>query len=218
MSRSAVIAGASGLVGGFCLQALLQDPHYERVIAYGRRTLPQNHPKLTSVITDFHSFDGFPDAADVFCALGTTIRNAGSRAAFRQVDFDYPKALAECAAQHGAVQFVLVSSVGAGARARNFYLRVKGETEREVANLPFRSVHLFRPSLLTGPRAETRPGERVAIAMAGVFGFALRGRLRRYRAIPAEIVGRAMVAAAVRGEPGVSIYEHDAIHWLASRR
>jgi uncharacterized protein YbjT (DUF2867 family) len=217
MTRTAVLAGASGLVGGYCLEALLREPRYERVIALVRRPLARRHEKLAEEELDRVDELAFPAEADIFCALGTTMRKAGSKAAFRQVDFERPKRLAERGAVCGAAQFVLVSSVGADTRSRNFYLRVKGETEREVAALPFRAVHIFRPSFLTGPRVENRPGEKLAMAVAKKLGFLLRGGLEKYRAIPAETVGRAMVAAALRDERGVCIYDYGIIVWLSRR-
>jgi uncharacterized protein YbjT (DUF2867 family) len=217
MKRTAVIAGASGLVGGCCLDALLRREIYERVIALVRRPLGKSHEKLAE--TQLEAVDELvlPPASDIFCALGTTMRKAGSKAAFRHIDYDYPRRLAERGAACGAAQFLLVSSVGADARSRNFYLRVKGETEHAIAGLPFRTVHIFRPSFLLGARVEPRRGEHIAGAVAEKAGFLLHGRLEKYRAISAEIVGRAMVAAALREERGVCVYEYGMIHWLSRR-
>jgi uncharacterized protein YbjT (DUF2867 family) len=219
MSRTALIAGASGLVGGYCLRALLARPEYARVVALARRPLPVAHEKLSQAIADFDRLESFemPRGADVFCALGTTIRKAGSQAAFRRVDYEYAKALAELAIACGAEQFVLVSSVGAEACSRNFYLRVKGETERAVSALPFRAVHILRPSLLIGEREESRPAERVGIALAPRLNFLLRGPWQKYRPIEAERVGCAMAAAALRSERGVCVYEYQMILWLSNR-
>jgi len=159
-----------------------------------------------------------PHGADVFCALGTTIRKAGSKPAFRRVDYEYPKVLAERAIACGAEQFVLVSSAGADARSPGFYLRVKGDTERAAAALPFHAVHIFRPSLLLGEREESRPAERLGAAVGPWLNFLLRGRWQKYRAIPAEAVGRAMAAAAFRSERGICVYEYEMILWLSGRQ
>lgn len=210
--RTALIAGASGLVGGHCLSQLLRDPAYARVIALARRPLAPG-PKLETRIVDFDRLDAaaLPRVDDVYCALGTTIRRAGSQAAFRRVDHSYVVTLARRAAAAGAAQFLLVSALGASPRAPVFYSRVKGEAERDVATLPFQAVHVFRPSFLTGERAEHRPGERIGIAVFRAIAPLLLGPLRKYRPIAAGTVARAMRAAAHRGGAGLQVYESDAI-------
>ena len=157
--RTALLAGASGLVGGHLLQRLLADPRYRQVIAVSRKALGIEHPKLRSLITDFDPIEaaiaGLGETVDdAFCALGTTIKTAGSRAAFRRVDFGYVVAFARAARAAGARHFMLVSAIGASARSRIFYLRVKGETEEAVAALGYPALHIFRPGLLLGQRAE----------------------------------------------------------------
>src|SRR5882724_10182847 len=168
-SWNALLLGGSGLVGGFCLRAFLEYPARGRIVSLGRRelTVPA-HPKLAQKIVSFEnlSIEDFANIDDLFCALGTTIGKAGSQAAFRQVDFEYPLAAAKLALQAGTKRFVLVSSVGADARSKNFYLRTKGELEQAVSALGFQSVHIFRPSLLLGKREEFRVGERVATVIA----------------------------------------------------
>jgi len=216
--RAALLLGASGLVGGFCLRALLEDPAYGRVTLLGRRelTVPA-HPKLTQKAVSFANLSAadFADTDDFFCALGTTIRKAGSQDAFRRIDFEYPLAAAKQALNAGAKQCILVSSVGADARSKNFYLRTKGELEQAVGALGFQAVHIFRPSLLLGKREEFRIGERVASVIAPALNLALLGGLRRYRAISAATVGQAMVTAASRDGQGIKIYEYDQIVQLA---
>ena len=132
--RTALIAGATGLIGGACLERLLADSKYRRVIAIVRRPLTVVHPKLESHVTDFDQLETLEPAAidDVFCALGSTIKKAGSEEAFRKIDLGYPKALCTYAKRCGAVRVALVSSVGADASSSNFYLRVKGETEAAI--------------------------------------------------------------------------------------
>lgn len=214
-SRTAVVLGASGLVGGFCLKALVDDPDYTRVLTFGRRELPaqMTRAKVTQRVADLAtlSAEDFRGAQDVFSALGTTIRKAGSQTAFRQVDFELPLRAAREAFQAGVEQFTVVSSVGADPASKNFYLRTKGELEQELAKLPFRAVHILRPSLLTGKRPEFRLGERIAITIAPVLDLFTLGSLRRYHSIRAEIVGKAMMMAARQGSGGVHIYEFDEI-------
>ena len=215
--RTALIAGATGLVGGHCLGLLLDGGYYERVVALTRRPLALRHPRLAESVVDFENLeeaDPFP-AADVFCALGTTIRQAGSQAAFRRVDFDYSKMIAERSVAAGAGQFLLVSSVGADVKSRNFYLRVKGELEQAVCALPFEAIHIFRPGVLMGERPQRRAGEAVGIAVARAAQFALVGAWRRYRPIGAEAVAKAMAAAAKEGRAGRHVYHFDEIRELA---
>jgi uncharacterized protein YbjT (DUF2867 family) len=204
--------GGSGLVGSFCLQTLLQDEMYRSVISLARRELPRHsHPKLVQKITDLNALASvtLPQVDDVFCALGTTIRKAGSQEAFRRVDLELPLAVARQALKVGAKQFVLVSSVGADPKSKNFYLRTKGEAEQALASLPLHAVHILRPSLLLGKRMESRPGESFAIVAAKVFQWLCVGPLRRYHPISALKVGQAMVAAAKAVRQGVSVYEYN---------
>ena len=215
-ARTAILAGATGLVGRNCLDSLLTSSVYDRVTVVVRRPLAVTHTKLEQLIVDFESL-GELDAvgADVFCALGTTIRKAGSQEEFRRVDFGYTTMVARLASEAGARQFVLVSSVGANARSRNFYLRVKGETENALLALPFEAVHVFRPSFLIGKRAESRPGEGAGIAAASALSFLFAGPLKRYRPIEAVKVARAMVRSAVEGRPGPHVYHWPEIKALA---
>lgn len=208
--RIALLAGASGLVGGHCLRLLLADPAYGRVIALGRRALPLQHAKLDQKLVDFaHIADLVPRADDVYCCLGTTIKKAGSQAVFHKVDHDYVVALAEAAKQAGARRFLLVSAVGAKPRSRIFYNRVKGEVERDVSAVAFAAVHIFRPSLLLGERPESRPFERLAFPLFKALTPLLVGPLRNSRAIAAATVARAMIRAALGNATGVRIYHYD---------
>jgi uncharacterized protein YbjT (DUF2867 family) len=213
-TRTAVVLGASGLVGGFCLRALVDDPDYSRVVTFGRRDLPAfTRAKVAQRVADLESLtpDDFRGVQDVFCALGTTIRKAGSQAAFRHVDLELPLRSAKAALQAGAEQFVVVSSVGADAASKNFYLRTKGELERELARLSFKAIHILRPSLLIGKRAEFRLGEVIAMALAPALDLVTLGALRKYHSVRAETVGKAMVAAARQRMSGASVDEYDAI-------
>jgi uncharacterized protein YbjT (DUF2867 family) len=216
--KRVILLGASGLVGGFCLHALLQESVYSQVILLNRRELKVGlYPKLVQSIVDFDNLreEDFAGPCDIFCALGTTIRKAGSQGAFRRVDFEYPLAAAKLARQAGAKQFVLVSSVGADPVSKNFYLRTKGELEQEIVKLGFQAVHIFRPSLLLGDRKEFRFGERVMQAIAPLLNLLMVGPLRRYRAIKASAVGKAMAVAAREESHGVFVHEYDAILKLA---
>ena len=214
---SALIAGATGLVGSLCLEMLLDSEYYEKVITLTRRPIDRRHSRLVQSIVDFDNLKDIelPPASDIFCAVGTTIRRAGSQAAFLKVDFEYARILATRCAGAGTEQFLLVSSVGADARSANFYLRVKGELEKAVNALPFQATHIFRPSFLIGERTEKRAGESIGIPIFKALRLALIGKLRKYRAIPAATVAAAMIAAARRRGSRPHVYHYDEILALA---
>ena len=216
MATEAIIAGATGMVGSECLRLLLQ--RYDSVTALVRRPANPAHPRLTERQIDFDRIGTIeiPSGAHVYCALGTTIKKAGTEEAFRQVDYEYPRMLAGRAAAAGGARFMLVSSVGASARSKNFYLRVKGELEEAVCAMPLQAVHIFRPSILMGERAEKRPGEAVGIGIARALGFLLAGSLRKYHAISGAAVAAAMVVAASNPVEGCFVYQYDEIVRLAS--
>lgn len=217
-TRNAAVLGASGLVGGCCIRALLSEQDYTRIILLNRRELSGlSDPRLHQKVIDFENLTlaDFSGVDDVFCSLGTTIGKAGSQEAFRRVDRDYPLAAAKAALQAGARQFLLVSSVGADAGSKNFYLRTKGELEEELKKLGFAALHIFRPSLLLGRREEFRMGERIMMPLAPALNLLMLGGLRRYRAISAAEVGKAMAAAAKRNGLGVFIYHYGEIRSLA---
>lgn len=152
---------------------------------------------------------------DIFCCLGTTIKKAGSQQAFRQVDFTYPLELAKWGRASGAKRYFLVSSIGANPVSRVFYNRVKGEIERAVGALGFECFYVLRPSLLLGKRNEFRPGERLAQIIMPIVRPLLRGKKKKYRAIHAETVARAMIRLAARDVRGWKTYESDDIENLA---
>ena len=213
---TAWIAGGSGLVGGLLLRRLLDSERFERVVSMGRRTLALDHPRLVQIRTELVPEPQVADAPapDVaFCALGTTIAKAGSREAFRRVDHDAVVAFARAARARGARCFVHVTALGADPGSRVFYNAVKGEVERSAAALGFDAVYALRPSILDGPREESRPAERVGLAVARALG----PLLGKYRPTPAEAVARAMIALAARPEPGAHAVEAHDIPRIASR-
>jgi len=214
-----VVLGATGLVGGHLVEALLADAGVTRVVAPGRRPVDRwrETGRVETPVVDFAHLEPSAFSGDqVFLCLGTTLRKAGSRAAFRAVDFDAVLASARSALEAGARDAFLVSSVGAGPGARGFYLRVKREAEEAVAALPFRSVHVFRPAILTGARSESRPVERAGIVLATMGAPFMVGRARRYRPIAAVTVARAMARVAVRPGEGVHVHESEEIQILGS--
>ena len=210
MQKTALLAGATGLIGLQLLPLLLASERYDKVIVVGRKSVPTIHPKLVQVITEL---DKLEDARlkliadDVYCCLGTTMARAGSQAAFFKVDFSYVVQLAALAAGNFAAQFLVVSSMGADAESRVYYSRVKGEMEAAVRQAPFRAVHIFRPSLLLGERAAPRLGERLGAVVLGALRPLLRGPLRKYRPVASAAVAAAMLRAAREDGSGVQVHE-----------
>lgn len=221
VNKTALLVGASGLVGNHCLKFLLESPAYSRVRVIARRPLGVQHGKLSQHVFNFEAVPDVPglfEVEDVFCCLGTTIARAGSETGFARVDRDYPRMIAERAAKYGARQFLLVSSVGADARSSNFYLRTKGEAEQSVSTLPFHAVHIFRPSMLLGDRTEFRWKEKLAEPFMRGLSLALIGRWSKYRAINGSTVARAMVNAANVDRAGVHVYEFSELQRLAFQK
>jgi uncharacterized protein YbjT (DUF2867 family) len=206
--RTALVAGATGLVGGELVRQLATHPAYATVQMLTRRVPDTLLPGVEPLVVDFERPDAYADqltADDVFCALGTTMRKAGSRAAFRRVDHDYVLDIARLARARGARHFLLVSSLGANPASRVFYSRVKGEVEAAVQELGYPSLTIVRPSVLLGTRAEFRLGE----ALVKPFGILMP---RRYRPVHASAVAAQMIAAATRPVAGVRIIESQEIH------
>jgi uncharacterized protein YbjT (DUF2867 family) len=214
LSRSALVAGATGLIGSHVLQLLLADDEWSRVVTVARRPIPQLHQKLQQRVLDLGELEtvsDLPHVDDVFCCLGTTIKQAGSQPAFRRVDHAFVLGIAHAGLHAGAKQFLLVSAIGADPASRVFYSRVKGETESAIRRLGFQSVQIFRPSLLLGERPEFRLGERIASLVAPLLSVLLIGRLRCYRPIRAQTVARAMVNLAREAPRGPNVFEYDAM-------
>lgn len=213
--RTALVAGATGLVGGHLVRQLIEDPAYVRVVVLARRPLDgPNSPKLQTIIADFDALEYAMTAIaadDAFCALGTTIKKAGSQAAFRKVDHDYILAFARAAKSAGTKRFLLVSAIGADASSSIFYSRVKGETERDVSALGFEALHIFRPGLLLGERAERRTLEGIGMSLAPLLNPLMLGPARAYRSIEGETLARGMRGAARGNGKGIFIHAHDSI-------
>ncbi|MFN8206289.1 MAG: NAD(P)H-binding protein [Bacteroidales bacterium] len=219
MQRTAIVIGSTGLVGRQLIYQLLEHPAYDRVISFSRSPLPITHSRLVQKISDFKNINSLsPDMTgdDLFCCLGTTIKKAGSQDAFTAIDLTLVVDLASAAWKAGVKQFIGVSSIGAGARSGNFYLRTKGKMEEAVMQMPFRRAILVRPSLLLGNRNEWRFAEAFSKGAMKVLGFFFVGPLRKYRGIEAADVARAMIVAAM-DEKINGIVESDQLHILAKR-
>lgn len=218
--KTAILIGATGLVGGHCLNLLLASPAYSKVIAVSRRPVPVKHKKLVRVETP--SFENLGTALDgvtaddAFCCLGTTIRQAGTKAEFHRVDYGYALEFAHRVLRNGASHFLMVSAIGAQARSPVFYNRVKGLLEKDVVALGFARTSIFRPSLLVGERGDVlRPAEAISIRLSAIIAPFLRGPLRSIHPITGADVAAAMVACAQSAaEKGVSIYRYDEMQAL----
>jgi len=203
-----LLVGATGLVGGEVLRLALADPRVTEVAAPARRPLTQ-HPKLHTPAVDF---DNLPEDAAwwkadaVICALGTTMRTAGSQTAFRRVDYEYPLAIARLAKKHGVQTYALNSSLGADAASRSFYLQVKGETERDLAALGFASLTYVRPGLIGGERQEFRPAERMMMPVLTLLAPLIP---KAWRINPAPTIAHALLEAAIAGKPGLHVISSD---------
>ena len=210
MKKTALLTGATGLVGNALLPLLLASERYAKVIVVGRRPVTTEHPKLTQVVTDLSRLEDERlrlIADDVYCCLGTTMRQAGSKEAFYEVDFLYVVKLAAITAANFAAQFLVVSALGADAESRFYYNKVKGEMEAAVQQTPFRAIHIFRPSLLLGQRAAPRLGERIGGWLLALARPLLRGRWQKYRPVTATTVARAMLQAAAEDGGGIRIHD-----------
>jgi len=205
--KVALVLGATGLVGGALIEQLLQNPNYVQVVALVRRPLDRQHPKLQQEILDFDQ----PDASkirgdDLFCAIGTTLRKAGSKDQQYRIDCLYPAQIGLLARQNGVRQYLLVSSVGAKADSSNFYLATKGDLEGKLQALHFDSLVIARPSFLIGERQEFRLGEVLGMGFARLFRPLIP---RRYRAIAATKVAAALVKLANQPLQGLRIVESE---------
>ena len=219
--KTALVLGATGLVGTFLVDQLLDHPSYRKVRVLVRQKMPREHPRLEQKIVDFDHLERYAPlfrVHDLFLCLGTTLAKAGSKAAFRKVDFGYNYQAAELAAAQGANQVLLVSSIGADPEALFFYPQVKGELEEAIRQLPFWAVRIFQPSFLLGERTEDRWGENLASGIVRVVDRITGNWLSRYRPVEAEYVAAAMTAEAQSLRGGLSLITSDQIPRLAKQR
>ena len=205
--KTAILAGTTGLIGGKLLELLLKNDSYSRIVALSRRPIGATHPKLTNLVLEFSEMEKYAaqlKGDDVFCCLGTTIAQAGSREEFRKVDFEYPLSLAKITRSQGAEKFMLVTALGADKRSRIFYNRVKGEVEEAISKIAFEELHIFQPSMLLGPRPQARQGEHIGQSVMKFLDILIP---RKYKAIESSKVARAMVAIALQEIDGTIFHE-----------
>lgn len=211
MSKVALVAGATGLIGSQLLELLLTDDRYSKIIALSRKSLTNKHSKLDNVVVDFSRLSAHYErlkADDVFCCLGTTMKQAGSQEAFRKVDFEYPLEIAKIAKALGAKQYFLVTALGANKKSSFYYNRVKGEVEEAIGKEGYTSYHIFRPSFLQGNRNEKRAGEEATQVFFKMFGFLVP---KKFKGIDSAKVARAMLVKAKEEKRGAFIHESESL-------
>jgi uncharacterized protein YbjT (DUF2867 family) len=221
MKKKAILAGATGLIGGYVLQELLKDKRYAQVIVLSRKPLNIKHPKLKPLILDFDHLEKFKTrlrAQDVFCCLGTSRKKSPTPEAYRKIEFEYAFKLAQITCGNKAQTFLTISTMNADVNSSAAYLQLKGEVEEVVSALPFQAVHLFRPSFILGEkdRQERRPMEALLEKVLKPASFLFAGPLRAYRPILGTTIAHGMIQAANSGLRGVHIWESNMIEKLGN--
>lgn len=214
--NTAIIIGATGLVGSALLQVLLTDNRFTKVIVLGRSKTEVSHEKLEEHIIDFGKpqlWKQYVQGDVLFSCLGTTMKQAGGKDAQYRVDYTYQFAVASIAAENKVPVYVLVSSVGANPDSRFFYTQMKGQLDDGVSRLPFSSINIVRPGLLYGPRKQKRAGEGASVVLIKAFNSI--GLFKKYKPITSKTVAQAMIAIATAAKPGATIYENEALFQLA---
>ena len=209
--QTAVVLGATGLIGSSLVEQLLADDTFSTVRVLVRRPIAIQHPKLEVLITDFTDYDAYKKNLGtgdcIFSCVGTTNANVkGDKLLYRSIDFDIPVNAARFGKEAGFKQFLLVSAIGADARSRFFYTRLKGEVEEMIAGYKFKSFHVFRPSFLVGRKQSERTGETLLTSLFRVFSFLIPSN---YKAISGASVAKAMLTAAKQEKEGLSVYYYN---------
>lgn len=219
LTPSVLLFGATGLVGSYVLEQLIADITVQKIIVFTRSPLTISLPKIKNIVTDFTNLNElathFMGSTVLYCCIGTTIKKVKTKEAFKAVDYDLPVQLAGLAKEKGVKKFIALSSLGADANSKNFYLRTKGEMERDVLKYKFQKLAFLRPSVLIGNRKEVRPGERFLIFMLRLTTPLLRGKLKKYRPIQAEAVAKAMLNVS-KSLNNNHFYESEELVWLGS--
>ena len=217
--KTALIIGSTGLIGSELLNLLLDSNDYLKVITFVKRDTGVKHPKLTQHIIDFDKPETYKELVvgdDFFCTIGTTIKKAGSKEAFKKVDFGYSKQFAAYALLNKVEQFLIISSLGANANSGNFYLKTKGQIQDFLKDCNFESIAVLQPSLLLGNRTEFRLGEKVGAFFMKTLSFFFVGNLKKYKPIESKTVAKALFKIAQTNNKGFKIYESDAIQEIGN--
>lgn len=207
---TATLVGATGLIGNYLLEELLNDPFFDSVRILIRRPLDKTHPKLEKKIVDFNDSDSLLVAISnsdvVFCTIGTTQKKVkGNKEAYRKIDFDIPVNLSRFCKMTGCDRFILVSSAGANIKSINFYAKLKGEVEEAVKKSGLKIIHIVRPSILLGERNESRLGENIGKTVMTTFSFLIPSK---YKPIHGKDVAKAMLALSKKNDEGHFIHEN----------
>lgn len=212
----ASLVGSTGLIGSYLLQELLSDSYFDTVRILIRRPLDVTHPKLEKKIVDFNDSDSLLVALNnsdvVFCSIGSTMKKVkGDKEAYRKIDFDIPVKLSRFCKMVGCEKFILVSSLGANSKSVNFYQKLKGETDEAVKGSGVKTIHIMRPSILLGPRKESRLGEDIGKAVMTTLSFLIP---LKYKPTQAKDVAKAMLVLAKKNDEGYFIHENKEIRSL----
>jgi uncharacterized protein YbjT (DUF2867 family) len=218
MAYKAILAGASGLIGSSLLTILLNEIAYAEVIVLVRKKTGIIHPKLTEIIVDFDKLDGIYKDINghaLFCCIGTTKNKTPDLADYFKIEHDYPVKLGHLAVKNGVKQYHYVSSIGANKNSKAYYTRFKGQTEYDLEQLDLPSLHIYRPSILSGDRKDYRPMEKFVNGLMSFINPLLVGSLKKYRSIPAKTVAMAMYKQSIHSDEGVFIHASDQIKQIA---
>ena len=210
----AIIVGASGSIGNSVLKKLLSNDIYSEVLVLVRKDLGIQHPKLKQLILNFDDINKYAAQITgdvVFSCLGTTKSQTPDEAEYKKIDYQYPLDVAWIAQTNGAKSYHLISSIGADKNSSTFYIRTKGEVERDLKAVPFESIHIYRPSLLDGERKQKRTLEKISITVMHLINPLLFGGLKKYRSIKVDTVASAMIKNSMTAHKGVFVYESDQI-------
>lgn len=220
MKKKALVVGATGLVGSELVNFLLEEGIYDEVGVLVRRELPLINNKLKQyVVEEFENLSTYKEyflVDDIFCCLGTTIKKAGSQEKMIKIDVEYPLECAKLGQEMGVKQFLIITAMGANSSSSIFYSRIKGILEEKLATIPFRSIHILRPSLLLGNREEFRLGEKLGSYLLPVLHFFMQGSLKKYRAIQARNVAKAMYHLAQSNKKGIHVHTTDELEKWAT--
>jgi uncharacterized protein YbjT (DUF2867 family) len=217
MGKKAIVAGASGLIGSSLVKILLNDPAYSEVLALVRTPMEISNPKFNQIAINFDKLEDYAHLITgdvIFCTLGSTRKKTPDLSVYRKIDHDYPVKLAEIAVANGISQYHLISSIGANQDASNFYSKMKGETEADIKAVGLNGLVIYRPSLLTGNRKESRLAEGIMQGLSKIINPLLFGGLKKYRSIEAETVAESMAKLSLTEIKGIYVYESDDIQAL----
>ncbi len=218
MNKTAILLGASGLVGNKLLTLLLESPVYTQIILFNRKVSSVKHPKIKEYVVDFSQPQSYQNAIKgdvIFCCIGSTKAKTPNPADYRKVDYDIPLIFAQEGFKNGVQAFHLVSSLGAYANASNSYLKLKGEVEDAIKKINLNSLYIYQPSFLLGNRLKNRNLEKLASFFITLINPLLVGGFKKYRGIQAQTVAQAMLNTSLIGTTGIHSYTSDKIKNLA---